>query len=153
MGNRCDPVRSGNEFWTGPPNRRTNHVPNEHSIDSLLSSYDLRAQPRVYSRPSVEPGVSTRIGTYAPNHELLCVRRAVEDVCVVPVQTSLKFYSSNAATIHCHNVIVSISPTNGRPFLNEPIILHVVEHITAKFAFLAHSRRKLTSDPFDRASK
>jgi hypothetical protein len=39
------------------------------------------------------------------------------------------------------------------PLVNETVILHVVQNVTAKFPLVAHGRRELPANSFNRAPK
>lgn len=58
--------------------------------------------------PRVAAGVSTRVGAYAPQNELLGVGRTLEDIRVVAIETPLQFNYSDATGWQRYRIIVPV---------------------------------------------
>ena len=81
------------------------------------------------------------------------MRWSFEDRRVVTIETALQLDHSHPACLQPDYVIMAICFPCRFPILNERPILHVVQHVTNKFSFLAHRRGKLTARPFNRTAK
>jgi hypothetical protein len=89
----------------------------------------------------------------APNHEFLRVRRPLENIRIVAVEAALQFYHAYRTRPQPDNVAMPVGFARRVLILNETLVLHVVQHVTAKSPLVAHARGELPANPFNRATK
>jgi hypothetical protein len=105
------------------------------------------------ARPRVETWICTRIGAEAPNDKFLSVRRALENVRVVAVETAFQLNCTHPAAVQSNDIIVPVGLARDFPFFNVLLVLHVVQDIARKFPFRPHGSGKLASRTLNRTSE
>ena len=105
------------------------------------------------ARPRVETWIGPWIGAEAPNDKFLSVRRALENVRVVAVETAFQLNCTHPAAVQSNDVIVPVVLARAFPLFNALLVLHIVQDITRKFPLRPHGSGKLASRALNRTSE
>jgi len=65
-------------------------------------------QARVDAGPDVSPRVGAGVGTYAPDHEFLRLRRALEDIGVVAVKAAFQLNHRDFSAVQGDGIVVTV---------------------------------------------
>ena len=78
-------ARISSGLWARARGGGAQHVPNNETIDALLTLDDLSAQSRVDTGPYVETRVGSRVCADTPDHEFIGICWTFEDVGIVAI--------------------------------------------------------------------
>lgn len=81
------------------------------------------------------------------------MRRTLEDVRVVPVETALQLDRREPPVAQCHHVVMPIGIARGLPAADEATVLQEVKDVLHKLALFAHRRGELTPHALDGPSE
>src|SRR5262249_31427516 len=153
VGNSSNALRPSGQLGAWAPNRAAHHVPDDQPINELLARDDFRAQACMDSRPYIPPRISTEIRANAPDHKLLCMGWAIENLGVVPTKTPLTLKTPASPASETNDIVVPFRFSRRFPVGYETFVLHIVQHMLAKLSLFAHGRGELSAHAFNCASK